>query len=167
MDFTITRMEDQDFVTFHKWYKDPAYAPFFRHTPKGLTIDELKIVFTIMGIVIRVDTPDSRMAAVVTVAANSDTQIADVGVMVDKDLRRQRIGEHITRKTLHYLFTEGTVDRVIMYATEPTTIAALKRGGFFEECRMHKNAFYNGKLHNESRLVMTKSFYQKTNNIKE
>ncbi len=160
-ELTLSKMEDADYKTFFEWYKDSAYAPFFRHYPEGLTEEQLTMMNRLMGIAIKASTPKKNMIAMGYVMVYPKTQIADVSVIVDKHNRKQHVADNFTRRIVKYLFTEGTVTRIVMHPVDPDIVAALKRGGFFEECRMYKNSFYNGKLHNDSRMVLTKEFYQK------
>jgi len=154
-------MTEADFDTLFVWYKDPKYEVFFRHTPYNLTRDLLKIIMTVIGTIVRIDLPNTPMAAIASVSVNDKTQIADMGVLVRKDLQGKGLGKQVTTHMVDYLFEEGTVKRIVMYATEFKLISTLKRGGMFEECRIHKSAFYGGKLHTESRMVLTKAFYTK------
>jgi len=161
MDLTIEKMTEADFDVLYQWYKDPAYASFFRHTPENLTRDVLSILMTATGVVFKASTPDKNMAGVAFVSIYPKTHIGDVGIIVDKVCRKRGIAKSLATQIVKYMFTEGTVNRITMHVSEPGILAALKRSGFFEECRMYKNAFYDGRLHTESRMVLTKDFYKR------
>ena len=161
MELQMNEMTEANFDTMYEWYKDPAYAVFFRHTPDNLSRDMLKIVFTVISVVLRVDLPNKQMAGIISVAVNDKTHIANMGVLIEKSLQSKGLGRQVTKQVVDYLFNQDPVKRIVMYATEPNVITALKKGGMFEECRLHKSTFYNGKLHTESRMVITKDFYLK------
>jgi len=161
MELQIEKMTEQDFDTLFKWYLDPAYESFFRHMPQGLTRDNLALIMSLTGVTVKASTPKVPMAVVGFIMVFPKTNIADIGIITNKICRRQGLASTFTKQLIDHIFTEGTVNRIVMQASDPNIIAALKRGGFFEECRMYKNCFYNGKLHNESRMIMTKDFYNK------
>ena len=161
MELTIESMTEQDFDTLYTWYKDPAYGTFFRNTPEDLSRDALTVLMTTVGVVLKSNTPDKNMVALAFIMVYPKTHIADIGIITDKHYRKQGIASTLVKKLIDYIFKEGTVNRIVMYSPDPSIIAALKRGGFYEECRMYKNTFFNGKLHNESRMILTKDFYNK------
>lgn len=161
MEISLTKLTEEDLDTLHEWYNYPEYEQFFRHLPENMSRNDLVFYLSHVGALIRCDTSDKPMSAVALIIVSPKTKIADVSIMVDKGIRKQGVASELMKKVVHLMFTEGKVDRVTVLVSSPITISALKRGGFFEECRTHKSAFYDGKLHNESRMVLTKAFYNK------
>jgi len=160
MEVNFMPTKEEDMARLLGMYRDSAYASMFRHFPEDCSEETLKAMFMAAGTLMRIE-KDGSLVGFFYAVPSVKTKIADIAVVVLKEHQRQHIAETAIRKFVELAFTEGKLSRVICHVTDPHLIQALKQGGFMEECRMYKNAFYNNKLWTESRMVLTREFYLK------
>ncbi|MGE0630967.1 MAG: GNAT family N-acetyltransferase [Pseudobdellovibrionaceae bacterium] len=145
----------------YKWYYSGDYEEFFRYTPDCPSAQ--KIVSTAIDNTFMVVVKDTVVGLVRQYDANEFSRNISVGVLVDKEFEKNKIGTTALKIFLHWKFNYCNFYKVklnIMIRNKRVS-NILDLLGFYKEGEFKKDVFLNGEYHDSAVYAMFKTLFNK------